>query len=188
MRLLLEVVKVGQSVAKGLSDVLLFNRNKNMVICLSVGEYEAEMMALALDKTPLPKPVMFDSFADILFTFDIGVEFVLIDSFSEGIYGAKLFCHSQNECKAFDVRVSDAINLALRAGCPIYATEELIEQVGFDADILLQDQKDDTLAEPADHKADWDLQLLEELLQDAVTKEDYELAVLLRDKINELKQ
>ena len=188
MRLLLEVVKVGQSVAKGLSDVLLFNRNKNMVICLSVGEYEAEMMALALDKTPLPKPVMFDSFADILFTFDIGVEFVLIDSFSEGIYGAKLFCHSQNEGKAFDVRVSDAINLALRAGCPIYATEELIEQVGFDADILLQDQEDDTFAEPADHKADWDLQLLEELLQDAVTKEDYELAVLLRDKINELKQ
>ena len=55
-------------------------------------------------------------------------------------------------------------------------------------DILLQDQEDDTFEEPADNKADWDLQLLEELLQDAVTKEDYELAVLLRDKINELKQ
>ncbi len=187
MRLLLEVVKVGQSVAKGLSDVLLFNRNKNMIICLSVGEYEAEMMALALDKTPLPKPVMFDSFADILFTFDIGVEFVLIDSFSEGIYGAKLFCHSQTECKAFEVRVSDAINIALRAGCPIYATEELIEQVGFDAEMLLQDQEEHQ-EETSCPKADWDLQLLEELLQDAVKKEDYELAVLLRDKINELKQ
>lgn len=78
--------------------------------------------------------------------------------------------------------------MALRVRCPIYATEELMEDVGFEFLDLPKSQAKIGGRKVIGHMPSLDLAMLEELLSDAVEKEDYELAVLLRDRIKEMKQ
>lgn len=188
MKLPLRVYSIHPSKCEGLFDVILLNDRSNSAICMSIGEYEAKMMALVLDGEYLPKPLMYDVFADVAYYFDVGLEFIVITSFEDGVYDAEMVCSSKMESRVFMMRPSDAINMALRVRCPIYATEELMEDVGFEFPDLPKSQ-----AKIGDRKVigrmpSLDLAMLEELLSDAVEKEDYELAVLLRDRIKEMKQ
>lgn len=188
MKLPLRVYSIHPSKCEGLFDVILLNDRSNSAICMSIGEYEAKMMALVLDGEYLPKPLMYDVFADVAYYFDVGLEFIVITSFEDGVYDAEMVCSSKMESRVFRIRPSDAINMALRVRCPIYATEELMEDVGFEFPDLPKSQ-----AKIGDRKVigrmpSLDLAMLEELLSDAVEKEDYELAVLLRDRIKEMKQ
>ena len=137
--------------------------------------------------TKLPKPLVYDVFADVAYYFDVGLEFVVITSFEDGVYAAEMVCSSRTESKVFAIRPSDAINMALRARCPIYATEELMNDVGFEFPALPSLQTKICAEKMMGRIPSLDLAMLEELLNDAVEKEDYELAVLLRDRINEMK-
>lgn len=188
MKIPLEVVVVRASCVEGLSDVILLNRSSNSVICVSVGEYEAKLIALSVDKKELLKPIMFDSFVNMIYYFGIELEYVLIDSFKDGVYGATVYCKSDKEKGVFNMRVSDAMNLALRAECPIYIYESLFEEVGFDAEFLIEQNPIKEEPDVCSKVSDFNLEMLEEMLEDAVENEDYELAVLLRDKINEMKE
>lgn len=187
MKIPLEVISVKSSYVEGLSDVILIDRASNTVICIPVGEFEARLIALSVEKKDLPKPMMFESFVSIISYFGIEVKYVMIDSFRDGVYGVKVYCSSEKENGLFITRVSDAINLALKADCPIYIREDLLEEVGFDADVLLERKQIVKEVNVCSKVSDLDLEMLEDLLEDAVENEDYELAVLLRDKINELK-
>lgn len=187
MKIALKVISVRSSYIEGLSDVILIDRSSNTVICIPVGEFEARLIALSVDKKDLPKPMMFESFVSIISYFGVEVKYVLIDSFRDGVYGAKVYCSSEKENGLFNTRVSDAINLALKADCSIYIKDAVLKEVGFDADVLLEKEPIVEEVNVCSKVSDLDLEMLEDLLEDAVENEDYELAVLLRDKINELK-
>ena len=74
--------------------------------------------------------MMFESFVSIISYFGVEVKYVLIDSFRDGVYGAKVCCSSEKENGLFNTRVSDAINLALKADCPIYIKDAVLKEVG----------------------------------------------------------
>ena len=187
MKLPLRVYSVHPSKCEGLFDVILLNEDSNSALCISIGEYEAKMMAPVLDGEKLPRPLVYDVFADVAYYFDVGLEFVVITSFEDGVYGAEMVCSSRMESKVFKIRPSDAINMALRTRCPIYAMEELMDEVGFEFPALPDLRSEKRSEKMFERSLSLDLAMLEELLNDAVEKEDYELAVLLRDRINEMK-
>lgn len=187
MKLPLRVYSLHPSKCEGLFDVILLNEDSNSALCISIGEYEAKMMAPVLDGEKLPRPLVYDVFADVAYYFDVGLEFVVITSFEDGVYGAEMVCSSRMESKVFKIRPSDAINMALRTRCPIYAMEELMDEVGFEFPALPDLRSGKRSEKIFERSLSLDLAMLEELLNDAVEKEDYELAVLLRDRINEMK-
>ncbi|MEE1097059.1 MAG: bifunctional nuclease family protein [Bacteroidales bacterium] len=188
MKLPLEVIAVRKSETEDLSDVVLLNSKSNTVICVSIGTYEAELIAIAKDKKEIDFPLSYDLTLNITRAFDIKLEYVLIDSFRDGVYGAKAYLISGERRSVLEIRISDGINLALRADCPIYVTEELLEEVGFDASALSLDAyvESDTEEEECAFVT-WDLELLETMLNDAVEAEDYDLAALIRDQIKDMK-
>lgn len=192
MRALLEILGIKQSREEGLFDLVLLNRKRNMAVCVCVGRQEAGYIALALEKKRTPCPCVFDVFVSSLYHFDVGVEFVEIHSFEDGVYAARLFLSSRKEGKMFPIRLSDAVNLALRARVPIYIKEEVLEQVGFDADVLTARRSNAAIEEDETFEesllgiiADLDLETLEELMNDALKRDDYKMALLLRNQIDE---
>ena len=78
-----------------------------------------------------------------------------------------------------DARTSDAIALALRFNCPIYTTEEILESEH------LHDLGEGKFSVPISSVS---LQMLEEALQNAIEKEEYEQASQLRDEIRRRKE
>ncbi len=188
MKLPLEVVAVSKSEAEGLSDIVLLNPESNTVICVSIGTYEAELIAIAKDKKVIDFPLSYDFTLSITRAFGIKLEYLLIDSFRDGVYGAKAYLTSGERKSVLETRISDGINLALRAECPIYVTEELLEEVGFDASALSLDVcKESDVEDDECFLATWDLATLEAMLKDAVEAEDYDLAALIRDQIKYMK-
>ncbi len=188
MRVLMEVFKIKRSREERMFDVFLVNKTRKVAVCVCVSEAEALAIAMFMDKKYIPKPLSYDLFAGAMSSFEIQAKAVLVDSFSEGVYGTNIVLSSYGEDKMFDCRFSDAINLALRMKCPIYIKESVLRSVGFEADVLLARPRAKFNGNWGELASHWNLNMLEELLQEAVDREDYELAVLLRDKIDEIKK
>ncbi len=186
--MLLEIFKVKKSREEGLYDVFLVNKRHNVAICVCVGAGEAGLIALGLENKTVSKPMMCDVFVQTMDYFGIRVKYVRIYDFVDGVYEAEIRVSLCDTSKNFECRLSDCLNLAMRTKCPIYTEERVVELVGFDADVILD-------AKPREIKGDLsklglmvDLGILEEMLDDAVAREDYEFALLLRDRIGEIKK
>jgi bifunctional DNase/RNase len=130
-------------------------------------------------------------------SFHIDLLEVNIYKLEEGVFYSKLFCDNGDQQISIDTRTSDAIALALRFKCPIYTTEEIMERAGIvlefgneekGAGIVQDDTVSDTTPgagrESSDEYKEFTTQELNEMLKEAIGKEDYEKASLIRDELN----
>lgn len=161
-----------------------------------IGAFEAQAIAIALDKmsTP-PRPMTHDLFAQALTAHEAVLERVVIHALVDGVFYAQLHFASGS---VLDARPSDAVALAVRLDCPIYATEEVMVQASLEAEqgavpkrskpartqsaaagTPVPAPKDD----PALARASRDE--LEAMLEHALTNEDYELAARIRDELTQ---
>lgn len=169
-------------------DILLVCENSNKVLNISIGKAEAESMAICLDEIKAPRPLTYDVFCNIMQEYSLLLKEVVITNFLDGNYYAKaVFIDGDGNEKSFDMRPSDAFNLALRYACPIYATEKVIEEVGFDyqsycEDIAHQTEEDEERY-IRENLSSFGINMLKDLLQCAVENEDYKTASILRDRI-----
>jgi len=164
-----------------------------------IGAFEAQSIAIALEKelTP-PRPLTHDLFTSMALSFNIYLKEIMIHKLKEGIFYSYLVCEQDGEIKQIDSRTSDAVALALRFNCPIYTYESILDQAG----IILEDEQA-TLTQPElslekiskakapkpKDKKDSSLARLSEKalnkrLNQALQKEDYESAALIRDELN----
>ena len=150
-----------------------------------IGHFEAQAIALELEKMKPSRPLTHDLFRNFADTFGITVEEVIINKFQEGIFYALLVCNDGIKVRQIDSRTSDAIALAIRFGCPIYTYETIMAQAG----ITYEEEDSESDLVPAtqestenEFSALSDEELHEEL-QKAVDHEDYERASLIRDEI-----
>ena len=164
-----------------------------------IGAFEAQSIAIALEKelTP-PRPLTHDLFTSMALSFNIYLKEIMIHKLKEGIFYSYLVCEQDGEIKQIDSRTSDAVALALRFNCPIYTYESILDQAG----IILEDEQA-TLTQPElslekiskakapkpKEKKDSSLARLSEKalnkrLDQALQKEDYESAALIRDELN----
>ncbi|MFN8357280.1 MAG: bifunctional nuclease family protein [Spirosomataceae bacterium] len=149
-------------------------------IPLIIGLIEAQAIAIAMEKMLPSRPQTHDLFAQTLTALQASVVKVLIHHFENETFFATIYIktHTQ-EILELDARPSDAIALAVRAGCAIFATEEVIEQSAYYFDEKVRDKKGSY--------AEYTLEELEALLEKIIEKEDYESAVRIREAISRRK-
>jgi len=161
-----------------------------------IGGFEAQAIAIELEKMAPSRPLTHDLFKTFAESFMIQVREVLIYNLEEGIFYAKLICNQNgaNEVEV-DARTSDAIALALRFNCPIYTYDFILSSAG----ILIDDAPDSVVSEPAStHPAaqstgvpvaegnefsSKNKEELKEMLKQAIADEAYEKAGKIRDEL-----
>jgi uncharacterized protein len=154
-----------------------------------IGHFEAQAIALELEKMKPSRPLTHDLFKNFADTFSITIEEVIINKFQEGIFYALLVCNDGIKVKQIDSRTSDAIALAIRFGCPIYTYENIMAQAG----ITYEEEESENIRPTAQEEevenefTMMSSEELEEELQKAVDNEEYERASLIRDELNKRK-
>jgi bifunctional DNase/RNase len=152
-----------------------------------IGEFEAQSIAVALDKDIKPhRPFTHDLFKNFAYRFDVAIKRVIITKLVDGVFYSSLICERDKIEEIIDSRTSDAISLALRFKAPIYTHESVLDKAG----IILDKEENPSKGNVIDELSDEDnynnlsVQELERTIKKAVKNEDYELAARLRDEIS----
>lgn len=152
-----------------------------------IGEFEAQSIAVALDKDIKPhRPFTHDLFKNFAFRFDVVIKRVIITKLVDGVFYSSLICERDKIEEIIDSRTSDAISLALRFKAPIFTHESVMEKAGVVFDKDDAPSKGTLIDELSDDKNYTNLSIeeLERAIKKAVKKEDYEMAARLRDEIS----
>ncbi len=180
--------------------LLLGEENGPRRLPIVIGAHEAQSIAIALDKDKMPpRPVTHDLFTSFALSFNIYLKEVIIHKLKEGVFYSYLVCELDGEIKRLDSRTSDAVALALRFNCPIYTYESILKQAG----IILDEDKTKRrvlLENTATPKKVVDIEkshsqdpnkfsrlsdtVLNTQLNQALEKEEYEIAAQIRDELN----
>ncbi len=157
-----------------------------------IGGFEAQAIAIELEKMAPTRPLTHDLFKSMAQMFNIQVKEVVIYNLQEGIFYSKIVCEREGVVSDIDARTSDAIALAVRFNCPIYTLESILSSAGILSEEFMDDEDDDFEAEntPADGNEFSKLSKseLEAQLSDAIEHENYELASKIRDELNKRKE
>jgi bifunctional DNase/RNase len=184
----------------GAYALVLAEENGRRRIPIIVGGFEAQAIAIQLEGLKPPRPLTHDLFLNFAHTFNIDLLEITVYKLEEGVFYSKLTCDNGQRIIEIDARTSDAIALALRFKCPIYTTEEILKKAGiildFEKESAVQASGDPTPPKNIhvqdtsfmDELKNNNLQELKELLNEAITEEDYEKASLIRDEINKRKK
>jgi bifunctional DNase/RNase len=154
-----------------------------------IGGFEAQAIAIELEKMTPSRPLTHDLFKNFSDQFKINLVEVIIYNLVEGIFFAKLICEQNGKEVEIDSRTSDAIALAVRFESPIYTYEFVLNSAG----IILDDDNDDkdeiapeiSLEEINKNPSErMSLKELKKHLKNSIDNEDYEAASRFRDEIN----
>jgi bifunctional DNase/RNase len=159
-----------------------------------IGGFEAQAIAVALEKMQPSRPLTHDLMKNFMNSFAISLHEIIICDLQEGIFYSKLVCSTENNTVEIDSRTSDAIALAVRFGCPVYTYENILESAG----ILMEDTasttkkkkiKKEVIVEGNSSTGLEDLKTmtlpeLNNLLEEVLENEDYIRAIAIRDEIN----
>lgn len=169
--------------------LVLGEESGNRRLPIIIGMFEAQAIAIEIEKIVPNRPMTHDLFRSFAFNFDFQIEEVIISDLKEGVFFAKLICTNDEKTIEIDARPSDAIAIGLRFGVSIYTTEEILSEAG----IILNDMEEEESPQPKvpSTKKTWAEQLkdtpsdkLRTMLDENLAKEDYEKAALIRDELN----
>lgn len=176
----------------GAYALVLSEESGNRRIPIIIGGYEAQAIAIQLEGLTPPRPLTHDLFLNFARAFGIDLIDVHIYKLEDGVFFSKLHCENGHKELFIDSRTSDAVALALRFGCPIYTTEEIIEKAGITLEVEEYNEPN-TPEEPEEKDEPHDsfsqqlrrmsLDELKEMLDEAVINEEYEKATKIRDEI-----
>lgn len=188
----LEIIGMSYSQSQsGAYALILGETDGKRRLPIIIGGFEAQAIAIELEKMKPSRPLTHDLFKSFADTFRISLQEVVINKFLEGVFHAELVCLDGNKEYRIDARTSDAVALALRFQCPIYTNEKIMSAAG----IMVDEKKEDKPVEEAKPARETKSPLeqytaaeLKEMLQKAVEKEEYEEASKIRDEMNRRKK
>jgi bifunctional DNase/RNase len=174
------------------SLILKDNENLGTMVCLTIGSAEAQSIAIFLEGVELDRPFTHDLFCNVLMDRSIDVDYIVIDDNHEQTFFASM---AFSDGVVTDCRPSDGISIAIRLGSPIFINNDIVDVMSFDYGEVKgmkssNDEKKEMAKKPSKKKKQKDESLridpadLEKRLEEAIEKEDYELAAKLRDQIN----
>ncbi|MEM9547455.1 MAG: bifunctional nuclease domain-containing protein [Bacteroidota bacterium] len=187
----LDIVALSHSVTQSHNyAVVLGEQNGNRRLPIVIGGFEAQAIAVAMEKMSPNRPLTHDLFRNTLESFDITLKEIVINNLLDGIFYAQLICEKNGEEYEIDSRTSDAIAMAVRFDCPIYTFEFIMETAG----VVLEDSEGTISAAPKRESppkrktlAEYSVADLNAMLEKVLAEEDYEKAARIRDELNNRK-
>jgi bifunctional DNase/RNase len=197
-KVLLEIVGLSYSHTQtGAYALVLGEAQGKRRLPIIIGGFEAQAIAIELEKMTPSRPLTHDLFKSFAEVFGVIVNEVLIYNLVEGIFYSKLMCTTADgKVVEIDARTSDAIAIAVRFNCPINTFEFILSQAG----ILLDESTLAATSEPVEatkseeEKEGMDDYLsksseeLKQMLDAAIKNEAYEKASQIRDELNNRKK
>src|SRR6266403_4637427 len=107
--------------------VVLKDVNGTAILPIWVGIYEANAIALEIEKVATPRPMTHDLIRNLLFGLEAGVKKVVVSDLREDTFYAVIWVERDGEMISVDSRPSDALALALRLDCPIFVDESVLK-------------------------------------------------------------
>ena len=201
----LDIVALSHSVTQSHNyAVVLGEQEGSRRLPIVIGGFEAQAIAVAMERMTPNRPLTHDLFKNTLETFDIELKEVIINNLLDGIFYARLVCLKDGEEIEIDSRTSDALAMAVRFNCPIYTYEFILDAAG----VILEDTEDDDDAiekkqpttssssskRPRRKRAlssksggntlsSYSVEDLNKMLEEVLGDEDYERAAKIRDEI-----
>ena len=202
----LEIIGLSSSQSQTGSFALVLGEvNGNRRLPIIIGMFEAQAIAIEIEKVIPNRPMTHDLFKSFALSFHFIVEEIVISDLKEGVFFAKIMCSDGIKNIEIDARPSDAIAIGLRFDVPIFSYETIMSEAG----IVLNDDMEDEVDEEDDEDEDdleeapvasnkpdlaltgredqiknMSLDQLQAMLDDALDKEDYEKAARVRDEMN----
>lgn len=182
-------------IESGVYALILQQAGGTRRIPIIIGFPEAQAIECKLQEVATPRPLTHDTMAATLAAFGISLIEVEIRKLPNGVFAANLLLSDGETQRIVDSRSSDAVALAIRVGAPIYTSESVLLESGFDPD----QQKDDETAEsphPTPGYADtpsseshydlssMSLSELSEAMMKAAENENYEEAARIKAEID----
>lgn len=106
--------------------VILRDTGGDTVLPIWVGIFEANAIALEIEKVTTPRPMTHDLVKNVLFGLDASLRKVVVSELKDDTFYAVIWVERNGELISIDSRPSDALALALRLDCPIYVEEQVL--------------------------------------------------------------
>ncbi|MER3499627.1 MAG: hypothetical protein C4308_13850 [Chitinophagaceae bacterium] len=194
----LEIVALSHSITQTHSyAVVLGEVNGLRRLPIVIGGFEAQAIAVALEKMQPSRPLTHDLLKNFMNAFGVELHEIIINDLQEGIFFSKLVCSTEEETVEIDSRTSDALALAVRFGCPIYTYAHILESAG----IMMEEtgskkkkgsaeavEESKTSTSGGDDLKSLTIEELNALLNEVLEHEDYIRAIAIRDEINSRKK
>lgn len=191
----LEILGLSSSQSQAGSFALVLGETEgNRRLPIIIGMFEAQAIAIEIEKIIPNRPMTHDLFKSFANNFHFTVEEIIISDLKEGVFFAKIVCSNGLKKIEIDARPSDAIAIGLRFDSPIFTYENILAEAGIVLTDEAEEEKAETEKAPAqrarresprkDDLKNYSVERLNELLKEAIDKEDYERAAKIRDELS----
>lgn len=191
----LEILGLSSSQSQtGSFALVLGEKEGNRRLPIIIGMFEAQAIAIEIEKIVPNRPMTHDLFKSFANNFHFTVEEIIISDLKEGVFFAKIICSDGLKKMEVDARPSDAIAIGLRFDSPISTYENILAEAG----IVLTDEQEEEAETKSEQKSkvkrepvrkgddlkNYSIEKLNELLKAAIESEDYERAAKIRDELS----
>ena len=199
--------------------VLVRPKGSDLAVPIFIGQLETQSILIGMGGVDVPRPLTHDLAVSLIRSLGAAILRIEINDLQEGTFFARLVLVREGQEQIVDARPSDAIGIAVRAGCPVFIAESVVDEAGISVNLVTEGQtkmaaaagdEDAEEAEeaeaveespdsgPGDAAASGEraaaagaagppeLQRWRRELEEAIEREDYERAALIRDRLKEL--
>ncbi|WP_138476378.1 bifunctional nuclease family protein [Dyadobacter bucti] len=189
----LEILGLSPSQSQAGSFALVLGEELgNRRLPIIIGVFEAQAIAVQIENIVPNRPMTHDLFKSFADGMNYTLKEIVISDLKEGIFYAKIVCTDGLREVEVDARPSDAIAIGLRFDIPIYTYEAILSEAGIISSSLAEEEDEDedairetlkTTGSGKDQLRDLSSEDLQRMLDDALSKEDYEKAAKIRDEM-----
>lgn len=190
----LEILGLSPSQSQSGSFALVLGEEYgNRRLPIIIGMFEAQAIAIEIEKIVPNRPMTHDLFKQFAEQFKFTVREIMISDLREGIFFAKIVCFDGVRESVIDARPSDAIAIGIRFDVPIYTNESILSEAGITASGSDEDDEQEELVSSSnrpssrsfgDQLKNSSAEELQKMLEEALGNEEYERAARIRDEMS----
>ncbi len=189
----LEILGLSPSQSQSGSFALVLGEEYgNRRLPIIIGMFEAQAIAIEIEKIVPNRPMTHDLFKQFAKNFNFTVREIVISDLKEGIFFARIVCSDGVRETVVDARPSDAIAIGIRFEVPIYTHEAILSEAGITASANEEDEDETELVSQSsksprafgDQLKDMTFDELQKILDEALANENYERAAKIRDEMS----
>ncbi len=190
----LEILGLSPSQSQSGSFALVLGEEYgNRRLPIIIGMFEAQAIAIEIEKIVPNRPMTHDLFKQFAEKFKFTVREIMISDLREGIFFAKIVCSDGVRETIIDARPSDAIAIGIRFSVPIYTNESILSEAGITASGSEEDEDQEELVQSSnrpsnrsfsDQLKNASAEELQRMLDEALGNEEYERAAKIRDEMS----